>query len=451
MAIVGRPNVGKSTLLNRLTGRRTAIADREPGVTRDRVESVARWRGRPFVVIDTGGFVERATGLDAEVVEQARRALTGADLILLVVDASTGILEGDERLAAALRGAPHPVLVVANKVDAEAQEALAAEFHGLGLGEPVPVSALHGRGSGELLDRIVELTPERPEAPVEDETRFCLVGRPNVGKSSLFNRLVGDRRAVVHDEPGTTRDAVDSVVELEGRTVRFVDTAGFRRMSRTRGVEYYGLVRSIRAIDASHVALLVLDAREGLTGEDKRLAARVVESGRGLVVALNKWDLVPSEERAECFRDLREEAQLLPGTPVLRTSAITGSGTGRLLPALLEVHGAWSRRVPTARVNRLLEAAAGATPPPRGTGRILYGTQVSTGPPSFVIFGMRYPGPAYARYLENRLRRELGLDGVPARLSFRPRHGRREAGRGARAGRRPARSTRTVPGRGAAG
>ncbi len=251
--------------------------------------------------------------------------------------------------------------------------------------------------------------------------RFALVGRPNVGKSSLFNRLVKDERAVVHQEPGTTRDAVDSIVRVAGRPVRFIDTAGLRRPGKTQGVEYYSLVRSLRAIDAAHVALLVVDATEGVTGEDKRAAARVVEAGRGLVAVLNKWDLVPAGERDGRLATLRRELEIFPGTPVLRASALTGLGVGRVLPALLGVHASWSKRVATAEVNRTLESALAAYPPPRGAGRIRYGTQVSTGPPTFVLFGAHEPPPAYRRYLEGVVRRAFGFDGVPVRLSFRPR------------------------------
>jgi GTP-binding protein len=257
---------------------------------------------------------------------------------------------------------------------------------------------------------------------LEDESRFAVAGRPNVGKSSLFNRLVSEERSVVHEQAGTTRDSVDTVIQVGGRSIRFIDTAGFRRRAKTEGVEYYGLVRSLRAIDASHVTLLIVDASEGLTGEDKRVAARVLESGRGLVAALNKWDLVPRGERSTVFRDLSEQMALFPGTPVVRTSALTGAGTGRLLPALLLVHGAWTRRVPTSEVNRALQDAVASYPPPRGAGRLLYATQVSTGPPTFVVFGMGAPAPSYKRYLENSLRRSFGFGGVPVRLSFRPRH-----------------------------
>jgi GTP-binding protein len=427
VAVVGRPNVGKSTLVNRLLGRRQAIAHETAGVTRDRIELTVRWGERSFVLVDTGGFVPRPSGIEEQVVQQAARASASADLILLGVDATTGVVEEDANLARELRRASRPVLVVANKVDSETQEPQAAEFHGLGLGEPAAVSALHGRGAAELLDRILDLIPEGAEPAVEVEARFCLVGRPNVGKSSLFNRLVREERAVVHEAPGTTRDTVDSVLHVQGRDLRFVDTAGLRPMVKTQGIEYYSLVRSLRAIDEAHVALAVVDASEGVTGEDKRVAARVVEAGRGLVVALNKWDLVPGEEREARFALFKEILEVFPGTPVLRVSALTGLGVGKLIPALLGVHEAWVRRVPTAEVNRVLEAATAANPPPRRTGRLHYATQVSAGPPAFVLFGGRHPDPSYRRYLESSFRRAFGFDGVPVRLSFRGGRGRRNA------------------------
>jgi GTP-binding protein len=374
-----------------------------------------------------------------DVARQAALASESADLVLLVVDVTTGITDEDAALARGLRRARAPVVVVANKVDSDAQDPLAAEFHGLGLGEPLGISALHGRGAGELLDRILDLIPAEGQPQPEDEARFCLVGRPNVGKSSLFNRLVREERAIVHEEPGTTRDAVDSIIRVGERTIRFIDTAGFRAARKAQGIEYYGVVRSLRAIDAAHVALLVLDASEGLTAEDKHVAARVGEAGRGLVVTLNKWDLVPGEDRNARFVELEEELKLFPGTPVVRTSALTGLGVNRLLPSLHSVHEAWANRVPTSDVNRVLESAQSAYPVPRRAGRILYGTQVGSGPPRFVVFGAADPGPPYRRYLENTLRKEFGFDGVPIRMSFRPRRRRKGSGgsRDGRGGRKP--------------
>lgn len=438
VAIVGRQNVGKSTLLNRLLGAREAISHEAPGVTRDRLERSVSWRGRTFTAVDTGGFVRRPRGIDEAVARQADRALAGADLVLLVVDATLGIQDEDAALADRLRRSVIPVVVVANKVDSEAQEPLVAELYGLGLGEPVAVSALHGRGAGELLDRLVALLPpeahEAPEPLGERELQgqpllepdgaeavFGIVGRPNVGKSSLFNRLVGEDRSVVYREAGTTRDAVDAVVRWDGRPVRFVDTAGFRRPSRARGIEYYGFVRTVRAIDRSHVTALVVAADEGVTSEDRRIAARVAEAGRGLVVVANKWDLVLRGERAERFEAIRDRVSVFPGVPVLRVAAISGARVARVPRALLAVHDSWLRRAPTAEVNRVLERAQSEHPPPRATGRIRYASQVATGPPRFVLFSAGPVPTAYARYLENRFREVFGLGGVPIRFTFRRR------------------------------
>lgn len=418
VAVVGRQNVGKSTLVNRLFGAREAIAHEMPGVTRDRVELEASWRGRAFRLVDTGGFAQVARGIEALVSEQAERAARSADVVLLVVDAQTGPVEEDAALARRLRRAEVPVLVAVNKVDSEREEADVPAFHGLGLGDPVPVSALHGRGSGDLLDRLVAILPE-DEGTHEDESqepRFAIVGRPNVGKSSLFNRLVGEERSVVFEEAGTTRDAVDALVEWNGVPVRFVDTAGFRRPARVQGVEYYSFLRAERAIERAHVALLVLDASEGFAGEDKRIAARVIEIGRGLVVVANKWDLV--QERDLAFKELTELLSPYARTPVLRTSAPAGTGVMRLPPVLSAVQERWGRRAPTARVNEVIASAQAERQAPGGA-RFRYATQVAAGPPRFVLFGAERPDASYQRFLESRLRRALDLDGVPIRLRFR--------------------------------
>jgi GTP-binding protein len=428
VAVVGRQNVGKSTLVNRLLGAKEAIAHEQAGVTRDRIEVHVTWRGRSFTVVDTGGYADRADGIEALVSAQAERAATTADVVVLVGDAQTGIQEEDLALARRLRRTRAPVLVTVNKVDSDAVEPEAAVFHALGLGEPLPVSALHGRGSGDLLDRLVELLPEDGDhVELEGEPRLALVGRPNVGKSSLFNRLVGEERSVVYEDAGTTRDAVDAIVRREDTAVRFVDTAGLRRPGRLQGVEYYGLVRAVRAIDRAHVALLVLDATDGFTSEDKHIAERVMEAGRGLAVAANKWDLVESGARDALFKDLTERVGAFSGAHLVRTSALTGSGINRLLPALLRVHERWSQRVPTTRVNEVLQEAQGERPPPRGVSRFLYATQVSAGPPTFVLFGGRPPDAGYRRYLENRFRRSFDLQGVPIRLRFRAKRRRRSS------------------------
>jgi GTPase len=424
VAIVGRQNVGKSTLLNRLLGSRRAISDREPGVTRDRLEMPVSWRGRPFLAIDTGGYMSKPRGMDALVTGQAERALAEADAVVLVVDATVGIQEEDAALASRLRGSTAPVLLVANKVDHEGQEPDVPELYRLGLGDPIAVSALHGRGAGELLDRLVAVLPpdeEEEDGRETDQQVFSIVGRPNVGKSSLFNRLVGEDRSVVYTEAGTTRDAVDAIVEWDGGPVRFVDTAGFRRPSRAEGVEYYGFLRAVRAIERAHVAALVLAADEGVTTEDRKIASRVSEAGRGLVVVANKWDLVESGERAERFAEIRERVEVFPGVPVLRTSARTGAGVVKLRPALLATGEAWAKRVSTSEVNRMLQQAQGEHPAPRQTGRILYGSQVGAGPPRFVVFSAGLIPRTYARFLENRLRAAFGFEGVPIRLTFRRR------------------------------
>jgi len=422
VAIVGRQNVGKSTLLNRLLGAREAIAHESPGVTRDRLEVEVSWRGRRFVVIDTGGYVRRATGIESLVAEQVERALTQADLVLLVVDAVTGPQDEDLDLARRLRRAEVPVVLVANKVDSETQELEVPRLLSLGLGEPMAVSAVHGRGSGDLLDRIVDLLPEAPEGEAEpsEERAFAVVGRPNVGKSSLFNRIVGEERAVVSPVAGTTRDAVDSMVVWDDTPLRFVDTAGFRKPSRAESLEYYGFTRAVKAIERSHVACLMVDASEGVTTEDRKIAARVSDLGRGLVVVANKWDLV-IEDRAKRFAEIRERVEVFPGVPVLRTSAHTGTGVGKVVPALLDVHAEWTKRVGTAKVNEVLLAAQAETPPPRGAGRVKYATQIAAGPPRFVLFTTARMPTTYARFLENRLRKAFGFRGVPIRLIFRRR------------------------------
>lgn len=420
VAIFGRQNVGKSTLVNRLVGAREAIADAAPGVTRDRVEREVDWNGRRFRLVDTGGVTARAKGIEALVAAQAERALDEADLVLFVLDGRAGPTEEDLALARRLRRISTPVLAVVNKVDEAGDERTVGAFARLGLGEPFAVSALHGRGSGDLLDRILELLPpDGTDAATDVMPAFALVGRPNVGKSSLFNRLVGEERSVVYEQAGTTRDAVDATVAWSRGAVRFVDTAGFRRTSTARGVDYYSFLRAERAIERADVAMLVLDAADGFTTEDKRIAARVLEIGRALLVVANKWDLVDEKERA--FARLRESSARFAGASVLRTSARTGSGVQRIEPALLGLHDRYASRATTATVNGVLQRAQDVRP---GAVRYRYGTQVSTRPPGFAVFGGRAPGATYERFLEGRLREALHLDGVPIRLRFRAKGGR---------------------------
>lgn len=425
VAVIGRQNVGKSTLVNRLFGRRETIAHEMPGVTRDRVEVQTTWRDRTFALIDTGGYTRIARGIESLVASQADRAAAEADLILLVVDVQAGVTEEDAMLARGLRRSLVPVLLVANKADGEREEADIAALYALGLGEPLPVSALHGRGAGDLLDRVVQLLPEggttgRSEEEAQPEPRFALVGRPNVGKSSIFNALVGEERSVVYQEAGTTRDSVDALIEWPDGAVRFVDTAGMRRQARVTGVEYYGFVRATRAIERADVAVVVIEAPEGFTSEDKKIVVRVLEAGRGLLIAANKWDLV--EEKDRTFKRLSEEAALFANATIMRTSATRGQGVHRLPPLLMDLYQRWGHRVSTAKVNEVLQEAQGQLPTPRNAGNLHYATQVGSGPPTFVIFGgSREPDPSYQRYLENRLRRTFGYDGVPIRLTFRPR------------------------------
>ena len=420
--MIGRQNVGKSTLVNRLFGHREAIAHDMPGVTRDRVEVEATWRGRRFSLVDTAGYLREARGIEVLAREQADRAIEQADLIVLVVDAQGGITEEDGALAKRLRRAPVPVLLVANKVDTDREEADVATFHSLGLGEPFAVSAMHGRSAGDLLDRVVQLLPDAPreiDAAI-DEPRFALVGRPNVGKSSLFNRLVGQERSVVFEEAGTTRDAVDAVVEWPDGPVRFVDTAGMRRATKLRGVEYFSVVRATQAIGRAHVALLVIDAEQGYTVEDKKIANAVIDEGRALVLVANKWDLV--ENKDDTYADLTHTARQFATAPVMRASAKTGRGVHRLPAVLLDLRERWRSRVPTSKVNEVVQQAQRERPTPRSAGTLHYATQVASAPPSFVIFGgANEPDPAYRRYIENRLRRTFHLEGVPVRVAYRPR------------------------------
>jgi GTP-binding protein len=423
IAVIGRQNVGKSTLVNRLFGGREAIAHGEPGVTRDRLELETTWRGRRFALVDTAGFLHGASGIEALARDQADRAVDLADLIMLVVDAQAGITEEDGALARRLRRSSVPVIVVANKVDTDREEADAVAFHSLGLGEPFPVSGMHGRAAGDLLDRIVQLLPDAPAEDAADEgaePRFALVGRPNAGKSSLFNRLLGVERSLVFEEAGTTRDAIDALVVWPDGPVRFVDTAGMRRQTRVHGIEYFSVVRATRAIERAQVAVVVLDATGGFTIEDKKIANIVIEAGRALMLVANKWDLV--DDKDDLYADLTRASMQFTAAPVMRVSALTGRGVHRLPPVLMDLHARWSSRVSTSKVNEVIQRAQQERPTPRDAGTLHYATQVSTGPPAFVVFGgAKPPDAGYRRYIEGRLRRAFGLQGVPIRVHYRPR------------------------------
>ncbi len=432
IAIVGRPNVGKSTLVNRIVGRREAIVEEQPGVTRDRKELETDWRGRRFLIVDTGGWMAAGDGLDAKVSEQAERAIKGADVVLFVTDATVGVTEEDDQVATVLRRAKRPVVVVVNKVDSEHRETDAWDFARLGLGEPIAVSALHGRQVGDLLDAVFERLPSPgPEELPPDDTlkvpSIAVVGRPNVGKSTLFNRLVGEERAVVHDLPGTTRDAIDTVVETEEGRLRFVDTAGMRRKSRIdEGTEYYGMVRSLQAIDRADAALLVIDATEGVTHQDQRLAERIDAAGCATVVVLNKWDVLDPDQRDEVLAEVADRLGFLAYAPVLKTSALTGRNVGKLLPALFQARAEYHRRVPTRALNEVLAAAQAAQPPPVEKGhrpRVLYATQGATDPPTFTLFTTRALPPSYLRYLERKIREAFSIGPTPIKLRVRRRGG----------------------------
>ena len=426
VAVVGRPNVGKSTLVNRLVGRRDAIVEELPGVTRDRKSFEAEWQGTEFTVVDTGGWLPGGSTLDAKVSAQSERAVREADAVLLVVDATVGVTEEDARVAEWLRRAGRPVLLVANKVDSEARRSDIWSFVSLGLGEPFAVTALHGLGTGDLLDELVKLFPEvepREEEVVEgaDIPGVAIVGRPNVGKSTLFNRLIGDERAVVHDLPGTTRDAIDTVVETDEGPIRFIDTAGMRRRSKVDdGTEYYSVVRALRAVDDADIALLVIDATEGVTHQDQRLAERVDASGCPIVVLLNKWELLDTEQRLDMARQIEDRLHFIGTSPVLRISAKSGKGVHKLLPVLAGAIEDYHRRVPTREVNRVIQSAQAAQPAPAGA-RVLYATQGAADPPTFTLFANRELPPTYLRYLEGRLRDELDLGATPVKLRVRRR------------------------------
>jgi GTP-binding protein len=434
LAVVGRPNVGKSTLVNRILGRREAVVEDVPGVTRDRVPYDADWNGRAFTIVDTGGWDPDARGLAERIAAQAEVAAQLADAVLFVVDATVGITDEDHQMARRLRGTAVPLLVVANKVDDERHQAGVWDLVGLGLGEPHPVSAIHGRGVGDLLDEVVKHLPDRadgalgpePEPDRPEEPRvfgIAVVGRPNVGKSTLFNRLIGEERSVVHDLPGTTRDTVDTVVETADGPVRFLDTAGMRRRSRIDdGTEYYSVVRALQAVDAADVALLVIDASEGITQQDQRLAERVDAAGCPIVVVLNKIEKLTTEQREDLSVQLVRKLSFLPDVAVHRISALSGKGVHKLLPSLTGALDAYQSRAPTRKVNEAIRAAQQAQPAPDGA-RVLYAAQGATDPPTFTLFANRTLPPSYLRYLERKLREALDIGPTPIKIRVRRRSG----------------------------
>ncbi len=432
LAVVGRPNVGKSTLVNRILGRREAVVEDVPGVTRDRVSYDAEWNGRAFTVVDTGGWDPDARGLAERIAAQAEIAVSLADATLFVVDATVGITDADEEVVKILRRSGKPVVLAANKVDDERAEAEAYGLWNLGLGEPYVVSALHGRGSGDLLDAVLAVLPEPP--PVTDKEyggprRVAIVGRPNVGKSSLLNKLAGEERVVVDNVAGTTVDPVDELIELGGRTWRFVDTAGIRkRIKEASGHEYYAWLRTSTAIERSEVCVLVLDGQESIAEQDVRILQAVRESGRALVIAFNKWDLVDEERRYYLDREIERDLVQVQWAPRINITARTGWHIDRLVPALDKALEGWETRIGTGALNSFLGRLVAEHPHPVRSGKqpkVLFGTQAASAPPTFVLFTSGKLDAGYERFIERRLREEFGFVGTPIVLQVRPREKRK--------------------------
>ncbi len=431
LAVVGRPNVGKSTLVNRIIGRREAVTEDLPGVTRDRVAYEATWNGRRFTVLDTGGWDPEGEGLRASITAQAERAVALADAVLFVVDATVGATDHDETVVKILRSSKKPVVLAANKVDGPATEADASMLWSLGLGEPYPVSALHGRGSGDLLDAALEALPIEPglgHLVTGGPRRVALLGKPNVGKSSLLNKLAGESRVVVDAVAGTTVDPVDELIELGGKTWRFVDTAGIRRKVNTAsGHEYFASLRTAAALDKAEVAVVLIEAHESITEQDTRIISMVVDSGRALVIAYNKWDLLDDERRHYLEREIERDLVRVPWAPRVNIAARTGRHMDKLVPAIETALASWDQRIPTGRLNSFIGTLVAAHPHPIRGGkqpRILFATQAATRPPRFVLFASGFIEAGYRRFIERRLREEFGFVGSPIDLSVRVREKR---------------------------
>ncbi|MBN2025918.1 MAG: ribosome biogenesis GTPase Der [Actinobacteria bacterium] len=430
VTVVGRPNVGKSTMVNRIVARGDAIVEKDPGVTRDRNYFTASWRGRDFTIVDTGGMDPIAEEkLTQAIGKQAMLAVEEADLVLMMVDATEGITAADEEIAQVLRRSGKTVILAANKVDNQRQEDEAVEWYSLGMGDPWPVSAMHGRNIGDLLDAVVECLPESEQLEeAEEETVVAIVGRPNVGKSTLFNRLLKEERSIISDIPGTTRDAVDTVVEIGETAYRFIDTAGWRKRTKIReGVEFYSQVRVWKAIDRAQVVLLVIDASQGITEQDQRIAARIKDDGRACAVILNKWDGVKAAGNAQtAYENAVERLHFISYAPFLRVSALTGLGVSRLLPVVDRIRRKWESRIQTSRLNELLQSVFSQATPPSRRGKRLqmyYLTQARTAPPQFVFFVNRpdLANPAFERFLERKIRENFDFEGTPVRVVLRSR------------------------------
>ncbi|UCM87123.1 ribosome biogenesis GTPase Der [Streptomyces marincola] len=432
LAVVGRPNVGKSTLVNRILGRREAVVEDRPGVTRDRVTYEAEWAGRRFKVVDTGGWEQDVLGIQASVAAQAEFAIETADAVILVVDATVGATDDDEAVVKLLRRAGKPVVLCANKVDGFSMEAEATYLWSLGLGEPHPVSALHGRGTGDMLDAVLEVMPDAP-AETFGQTlggprRIALIGRPNVGKSSMLNKLAREERVVVDPTAGTTRDPVDELIELGGKTWRFVDTAGIRRrVHLVDGADYYASLRTAAALEKAEAAVVLIDVNEPISVQDTRIITMAVEAGRALVIAYNKWDVMDEDRRFYLEREIEQELVQVQWAPRVNVSARTGRHLEKLVPAVETALASWESRVPTGKLNGFLGQLVASHPHPVRGGkqpRILFGTQAGTRPPRFVLFASGFLEAQYRRFIERRLREEFGFEGTPIQVSVRVREKR---------------------------
>ncbi|MDK9301920.1 ribosome biogenesis GTPase Der [Propionibacterium freudenreichii] len=433
VAVVGRPNVGKSTLVNRILGRREAVVQDTPGVTRDRVSYDANWAGREFVLVDTGGWIAKAEGMSAHIAEQAEMAIQLADAVLFVVDAKVGLTDEDEAVVKVLRRSGKPVVLAANKVDDERVEAEASSLWQLGLGEPYPVSALHGRGSGDLLDALVKVLP-KTSAVEPDEVggphRVAIVGKPNVGKSSLLNRLARVQRSVVSDVSGTTVDPVDELVTIAGEPFRLIDTAGIRkRVKEASGSEYYAWLRTQAAIERSEVCVVVIDASEPISDQDLKILSSVEEAGRAMVVAFNKWDLTDEERHRYLGREIEQDLQTWKWAPTVNISALTGRNVDKIAKAVNKSLAGWETRVSTGKLNAFLGRIVAANPHPVRGGkqpRILFGTQAQNRPPTFILFTSGLMDAGYVRFVERKLREEFGFEGSPVHIQVRAREKRKD-------------------------
>jgi GTP-binding protein len=424
VVVIGRPNVGKSTLVNRIIGSREAIIEDKPGITRDRVRYEAEWNGKRFIIVDTGGWEPSGEGITMKIATAAESAITDADLILFVIDGKVGTQSEDEALVSLLRKSRKRIMLIANKIDSERDEIDAHSLWNIGLGEPHFVSAAHGRGSGDLLDLIVTNLPEIGHAVVGDlNRRIAIVGRPNVGKSSLLNSFAGEMRSLVDDAEGTTRDPIDELITIDGRTWRFIDTAGIRkRANQAEGVDYYAAIRTERAIDNTEVAIVVLDASKSITEQDLRIISLVEDAGKALVIGMNKWDLVDEERRLQLDKEIDRNLDQVEWAERVNISAKTGWHKDRLMPAVSRALASWEYRIPTGKLNSFLGQLVGGNPPPVRGGRqpkILFATQAGIEPPTFIVFATDFIEPSYRRFIERRLREEFGFTGTPIRVSVR--------------------------------